>query len=100
MITLFVYDEKDLPWYLRDTPFFIISLLFVPVSLIILMVKRRRLCRETMSNRLFIAGMFSFLFLLKFLPSNVFTIILAVILYLFTGLLLVMKLIISDNQHN
>ncbi|VDG96937.1 Uncharacterised protein [Lysinibacillus sphaericus] len=94
-----VYDEKDLPWYLRDTPFFIISFLFVPISLIILIVKRKQIYRETMSDRLFIAGMFTFLFMLKFLPSNVYTIIIAVLLYLFTGFLLVMKLIITDKSN-
>lgn len=95
-----VYDEKELPWYLRDRPFFIISFLFVPISLIILIAKRKQIYKETMSDRLFIAGMFTFLFMLKFLPSNVYTIIIAVLLYLFTGFLLVMKLIITDKSNN
>lgn len=36
-----VYDEKDLPWYLIPTPFFI-SFLLALVSLIILTVKRKQ----------------------------------------------------------
>lgn len=92
------YDEQDLPWYLRYTPFFIISLLFAPAALIILFMERKKLYREIMSDRLFISGLFMLFFMLKILPKNIYTIIISVLLYIFTGLLLVIKLIITNKK--
>lgn len=50
---------KQLPWYLKGAPFFIISFIFVPISLIILMVKSSEMDREVLSDRAFIAFLFS-----------------------------------------
>lgn len=83
--------KDELPWYLRDTAFFIISLIFVPLSLIILMVNSGKIDREILSDRAFIAFLFSLIFVMNFLPRNGFTLTISMLFYLFTGFLLLMK---------
>ena len=84
-------DEDQLPWYLKSTPFFIISFVFVPISLIILMIKSKDIEREVLSDRAFIAFLFSILFSLKILPYNGFTITIWILLYIFSGILVILK---------
>lgn len=93
------YKEEERSWYLKDNPFFIISFLFAPLALIILFVKRKELDQETMSDRLFIAGLFMLIFMAGLLPKSIYTFIMAILLYLFTGLLLVIKLFVANKNH-
>lgn len=91
-------DSKNtrLPWYLRNTPFFIISLVFVPISLIILMVKSKEMEKELLSDRAFMAFLFSIIFVLNLLPKNGVTISISILFYLFTGILLILKFTKED----
>jgi len=80
-----------LPWYLRDTPFFIISFLFAPIALIILMIKSKDIDREVLTDRAFIVALFSVFFIMHFLPRNAFTITISILIFLFTSFMLVLK---------
>lgn len=84
-------NEKQLPWYLKNTPFFIISALVAPVAIIILLLNYRKCDKDQFSNRLFIAILLLIPFILYFLPKNLFTFFIAIIFYLFTGFLLLLK---------
>lgn len=66
-------NEQHEPWFVRETPFFVVSFCFAPIACVILLLNWKRFDRKTKGDRLFIALMFLAIFSVGFLPRNLFT---------------------------
>ena len=84
------YDDK-LPWYLRSTPFFILALTVSPIAFVLAVLNYRKYEKDVMSLRMWVATLGLTFFILYFLPNNGWKLVVILVLYVYTGLLLIVK---------
>lgn len=85
--------EQNLPWYLKQGWSIFLAFVCAPIALIILLFHIKKMDNDTKWNRFFWVAMFGGLWLLNFLPRNLFTMFIAFGFFAFTALLLFIKLL-------
>ena len=85
-------NEEELAWYLRDKALTWISFLLPPVAYVIIFLNYNQLSPNVRSNSLFFTTLMMCGWVVKLLPHNTFTFILACALVAFSTFLIGLKL--------
>ncbi|WP_397539072.1 hypothetical protein [Rummeliibacillus pycnus] len=87
------YEDKKLPWYLRQGWSIFFAIISPPIAYLIIIFNLKKMDQETKSDRLFFATIMTALWSLKFLPHNTFTLIILILCFAGTAFLMFYKLL-------
>ena len=91
-------EIKELPWYIKSNWICFFAAIAPPLAYIIVFLNSKKIVNDTKSNYLFFTTLMMSVWLLKFLPHNIFTFIFTCVLCAFSALMLIIKFIISNQN--
>ncbi|MDF9763727.1 ABC-type multidrug transport system permease subunit [Peribacillus simplex] len=85
-------DNKNSPWYLKNGWSTLFAIIFPPIAYIIIVFNLKKMDYDTKMNRLFFVTIVTSLWLLKFLPHNIFNTFIVIICFGISAFLLFYRL--------
>lgn len=86
-------QTNTLPWLLQRNQLTLLAALLPPVALVVIYLNKHRLSEKTYDGERFFALLMTCTWLIKLLPHHWFTLILLILLWLFSFIMLIIKLL-------